>query len=360
MRIVFLLVGTEGRPKILNGDTIRTGNAPSSGTDQSVIMVSEYLASNGHDVTIVLHKTDKKTCNGVNYTDFSYDTLVGLNVDILVSALWFDKYNEIPFNVTKGLIYWYHMAWVYSIDEMIEFSNKHNLKMGFVNVSRWAEDQNDWSIKLGKEKIEKTITKVIPNPIMIDLFEQLISKGIKRKQKTTIFHAQYGRGGDIADRVVKELGWQEMYKFDYLNNQNGVDKETLFAKLLETEYFIFPLYHPNGCVYKDTFSCAVAEAIAAGVIVLTYPLGAIPEYFSDGCVFVIFPHGTDMEKMMTERVTCDAEYMDISENFVNKINELEENQELKKTILEKAKDSIKNRFNISIIGKMWVELINEF
>ncbi len=361
MKIVFLLIGTDGRPKILNGDTIRYGQAPASGTDQSVIMVSEYLSSKGHDVTIVLGKTDKETCRGVKYTDFTYDGLVGTEVDILVSMLWFDKYNEIPFKVTKGLIYWYHMAWVYSIDEMIDYSNQNNLKMGFVNVSKWAEKQNEWSLNLGKTKIEKTTERIIPNPIMVELIDEILNEEkITKIDRSSIFHAQYGRGGDVANRAIIELGWDEMYKFDYVNPINGTDKKLLFRKLLETDYFIFPLYHPNGCVYKDTFSCSVAEAIAAGVIVVTYPLGAIPEYFSDGTVFLNFPHGTEMEKMMTERVTCNAQYMDYTGIIKDKILEIENTPGLKDEIRNKSKNSIKDRFSISIVGEMWVDLLNEF
>jgi hypothetical protein len=361
MKIVFLLIGTDGRPKILNGDTIRYGNAPASGTDQSVIMLSEYLVSKGHDVTIVLGKTDKESCRGVKYTDFSYEGLIGADVDILISMLWFDKYNEIPFNVKKGLIYWYHMAWVYSIDEMINFSNENNLMMGFVNVSKWAQNQNEWSINLGKSKIEKTIDVVIPNPIMVEMIDEILNEEeIEKKERTSIFHAQYGRGGDIAYRTIKELDWEEMYTFDYVNPTNGTDKKILFRKLLETDYFIFPLYHPNGCVYKDTFSCSVAEAIAAGVIVITYPLGAIPEYFSDGTMFLNFPHGTDIEKMTTERVTCNADYMNYTGNIKDKILEIESTPGLKNEIRNRAKDTIKNRFSISIVGQMWDNLLNQF
>lgn len=362
MKIVFLLVGTEGRPKILNGDTIRYGQAPASGTDQSVIMVSEYLSSKGHDVTIVLDKTNKEICRGVKYTDFSYEGLIDTEVDILVSALWFDKYNLIPFKVTKGLIYWYHMAWVYCINEMIDFCNEHNLKMGFVNISKWAQNQNEWNITLGKQKIEKTIDTIIPNPIMTELIDEILTENnsIQRKDRSTIFHAQFGRGGDVANRAVNELGWDEMYRFDYINPANGTDKKILFKKLLETDYFIFPLYHPNGCVYKDTFSCSVAEAIACGVIVVTYALGAIPEYFNNGSVFLNFPHGTDMEKMMTERVTCDAHYMDYTGNIKDKIIEIENTPGLKEQIRNNAKNTIKDRFSITNVGHMWEDLINQF
>jgi hypothetical protein len=360
MKIVFCLVGTEGRPKILNGDTIRNGGAACSGTDQSMILISEHLASQGHDITLVLDKTDKITCRGVKYTDFSYDGLIDTEVDILVTALWFDKYDTIPFKVNKGLIYWYHMAWVYCINEMIEFCNKHDIKMGFLNISKWAENQNKWSVDLGIEKIKNTITKIIPNPIMTDLLEEIAQKDIQRKPESSIFHAQYGRGGDVANRAINELEWDPMYRFDYVDHANGTDKETLFSKLLESDYFVFPLYHPNGCVYKDTFSCSVAEAIAAGVIVVTYPLGAIPEYFSDGCEFLIFPYGTDMEKMMEEKVTCDAQYMDYTENVKDKLLEIENTPNLKEEIRNKSKNLIKANFSVLVVGKMWENFINEF
>lgn len=361
MKIVFLLVGTEGRPKVLNGDSIRYGQAPSSGTDQSVIMVSEYLVSKGHEVTIVLEKTDKQPCRGVNYTDFSYEGIKDSEIDVLVSALWFDKYKDFPFKINKGLIYWYHMAWVYGINEMIEFCNDRSIKMAFLNISKWAQNQNEWNISLGKSKIENTINVIIPNPIMTDLIDEINNESVVlKKEKTSIFHAQYGRGGSIADRVVNELGWDKISLFDYVNPANGTDKKTVFTKLLEADYFIFPLYHPNGCVYKDTFSCSVAEAVAAGVIVITYPLGAIPEYFSDGCVFLDFPEGTNMEKMLTETVTCNAEYMDRTDNIISKVLEIENTPGLKESIRNKAKNSIKNRFSISIVGQMWEDLLNSF
>lgn len=361
MKIVFLLVGTEGRPVVLNGETIRYGKAPSSGTDQSVILVSEYLVSKGHDVTIVLHKTDKQSCRGVKYTDFSYEGLVGSDVDVLVSALWFDKYKDIPFKVTKGLVYWYHMAWVYCINEMIEFCNDHKLKMGFVNVSKWAQSQNEWSIKLGQSSIENTVDTIIPNPIMVDLIDEIESEeAVQKRERSSIFHAQYGRGGDVAHRTLKDLGWEDMHLFDYVNPANGTDKKIVFRKLLESDYFIYPLYHPNGCVYKDTFSCSVAEAIASGVIVVTYPLGAIPEYFSDGCVFIDFPEETNMDKMLSETVTCDAQYMDSIDTVKRKILEIENTPGLKETIRSRSKNTIKSRFSIDVVGMLWETLLKDF
>ena len=105
MKIIFLLPGTEGRPLPLNGESIRYGTAASSGTDQSVILVGEYLANQGHNVTIVLDKTDFKTVNLVNYTDFTYKGIGNeidiLNVNLLAPMLLTNKYIK---ENSKGLI----------------------------------------------------------------------------------------------------------------------------------------------------------------------------------------------------------------------------------------------------------------
>lgn len=359
MRVVFILPGTEGRPKILNGYTIRYGGAQASGTDQSVIVVAEFLAEQGHDVTVVLEKTDKQTVNKVKYTDFSYDGLTGCDVDVLITMLWFCEYDKIPFNVKKGLIYWYHMAWVYANEEIINYCLKHNLMLGLVNISNWAKEQNDWNIKIFQNRLNVYST-IIPNPVMVDLLEEIVKEEkIQKIDRSTIFHAQFSRGGTISDEVVDKLGWEKTYKVDYVDTLNGVDKKTLFKKLLSTDYFIFPLYHPNGCVYKDTFSCCVAEAVAAGVIVVTYPLGAIPEYFSNGCVFAEYPYGSDLEKLRTEKVTCDAQYLNNSEVFINEIIKLEENTALKDEIRRKSKNLCSSNFDIKILGAKWINLLDK-
>ena len=95
--------------------------------DQVIKEIKNNFEDNFGATQAILDRTDKQTCRNVKYTDFSYETLIDTEVDILVSALWFDKYKEIPFKVTKGLVYWYHMAWVYSINEMVEFCNERNI-----------------------------------------------------------------------------------------------------------------------------------------------------------------------------------------------------------------------------------------
>ena len=352
MRIVFLVPGCEGRPLPINGYSIRYGNAPSSGTEQSVILVSEYLVSRGHEVTIVIDKTDFKETNGVRYTDLTYKGIPS-EVDILISMLWFEKYNEIPFRVKKTVGYWFHMAWGYSINEIAEFAKDQGTDVKLVYPSSFARYHANFIEDIIKSKNIECSDWIIPNPLDEKLIKEVKSRGIKKNPKKAIFLAQFSRGGALAEQAIKELGDEYSFEsFDYLDTQNGVDKKTILEKLAEAEYFIFPLYHPNGCVYKDTFSCSVAEAIAMETKVITYPLGAFTEYFNAGCYYVKFPDGADPNEMYREKVSCDAFYMDVFDPFVSAVKHIEKDPSLFQRF-DITSNHISSKFFDREIGKKW-------
>jgi glycosyltransferase involved in cell wall biosynthesis len=214
---------------------------------------------------------------------------------------------------------------------------------------------------------------LIPNPIMDEMINEVVSLTPTRKPHKFVFHAAWARGGNVAIEAVRKLDYPdtEFHAFDYLmathnhqdsffNLHNGVDKKTLFTNIAESEYFIYPLYTPYQDVHKDTFSCVVAEAIALGAIVVTYPLGALPENFGEFCQWLDFPEGVDVEKMQNEPLTKDLEgKFTITDNIVEKIKYLEENPQIKEDLRSKGKDSIMSRFNVNTVGQMWIDLINK-
>ena len=271
MRIAFILIGNSRRSNYLNGDTLRCGGGGGSGTDTSTILVAEYLASKGHDVVITVDKLEPQLekkyaeenkffpkgdlVRGVRYTDIEFNNIENKEFDILVSSLWFHDYEKLPIKVTKGLIYWCHMQWLYGIDEILNFSQKNNLNLGFVNISNWEKEMNRGVIEMAISRYPKTKTKLIPNPIMDDMLEEVLSENITKKPHKFIFHAAWARGGNVAVQAVRELNFNdsEFHSFDYLmcthahddsffKMHNGVDKKTLFRHLAESEYFIYPLY----------------------------------------------------------------------------------------------------------------------
>lgn len=390
MRIAFIVIGNSRRSNYLNGHTLRYGKGGGSGTDSSTIIIAEHLAKQGHEVVFVQDKlepqleqqyasqgvifTPGQEVNGVKYTYKDFGGIDNKDFDILVSSLWFHEYNELPIKVTKGLIYWSHMQWIYGIGEIIEYCVKNGLKLSFVNISEWERKMNQGVIDFAKNRIPSLIQTTIPNPIMDDIIEEVLSENIERKKHKFVFHAVWARGGDVAVNAVRQLPYEdkEFHAFDYLmathphpdsffRKHNGVDKKTLFRHIAESDYFIYPLYTPYKDVHKDTFSCVVAEAIALGCIVLTYPLGAVPDNFNDYCVWLDFPPDTNPQQMQIEQLSKDDNgRFQYTQNIIDKINYLENNPDVKEKLRQGGKEYILNRFNSNTIGKMWDELLKNF
>ncbi len=389
MRIAVLVIGNSRRSNYLNGQTYRYGNAGASGTDGSSILISEYLAKQGHEVVFVTDKLEPqlesqyknngieyipgKEYYGVKYTNIDFDGIENKEFDILISMLWFQHYNTLPIKVTKSLIYWSHMQWIYGISELTNYAKENNLSLGFVHISDWEKSMTENIVNHTKIAYDRTWSVTIPNPILDEMVNEVMESNPVRKPHKFIFHAAWARGGNVAVDAVRQLDFvdKEFHSFDYLmathshkdsffNLHNGVDKKTLFTNLAESEYFIYPLYTPYQDVHKDTFSCVVAEAISLGVIVVTYPLGALPENFEGYCVWLDFPEGVDVQKIQSEALTKDLDgKFTITHNIIEKIKFLEENPQIKESIRAKGKDYILEKFNVNKIGEMWVNFINE-
>lgn len=387
MKILFTVLGNSRRSNYLDGDTLRYGNGGGSGTDTSSILVAEYLASQGHDVVIALDKLEPalevayaekgilfnqgKKVRGVIYTDFDFTNVPFTEYDILISSLWFQEYNKLP-KITKAVIYWCHMQWIYGIGELVEYTKSNNLKLGFIHISEWEKSMNKGLIDHIIIENPEIKTTLIPNPIMDDIVNEVLNLNLPRKPHKFIFHALWTRGGDVAVDAVRKLKLdnKEFHAFDYLmvihghpdeffHNHQGVDKKRLFKELAESEYFIYPLYTPYQDIHKDTFSCVVAEAIALGCIVLTYPLGALPDNYKDYCVWLDPPPGANIEKMQLELLSKDKEgIFKYTDNIIEKINYLEDNPAIKEYYRNAGRQYILDSFNINKVGGMWVNFIN--
>jgi glycosyltransferase involved in cell wall biosynthesis len=381
MRILFYVIGNSRRSNYLTGDNIRYGGASASGTDTSAILVAEYLASVGHEVVFACENTNiGEISRGVVYTDLSLGGIDKKEFDILVSMLWVGDYNSIPATITKGVIYWSHMQWIYGIGELISYCTDNNLKLGVVHISEWEKLHNNSTVEHALTQIDIK-TAIIPNPVADDVVAEVNNMQIQRNPHKFIFHATWARGGRVVYDVVDTLDFEnkELHAFDYLMNidinwgrespieegkflkkHGGVDKSILFKHLAESEYFVYPLYTPYQDVHKDTFSCVVAEAIAMGCIVITYPLGAVPEYFGEHCIWLDFPEGFTAEEMQRDSLSKDYDGVFTHiDGIINKINYLENNSHIKDKIRATGTEYIISNFGVNKVGNMWIKLLNE-
>ena len=387
MRIAFFVIGNSRRSNYLNGDTIRSGGAGASGTDSSNILVAEFLASKGHEVVVctenlepliekdLTEKGIEKTCGekvrGVIYTDTKFTNIDNKNFDFLITQLWFENYESLDISVNKGIIYWCHMQWIYGIDSIRNFAEKNNVPVGFVHISEWEKSTNQSIVNVLKNQYGSgsVFDIIIPNPIMLDVIDEVREENIVKKNNKFIFHASWARGGNVAFDYLKKSDIEdwELHAFDYLMTianydddrfvlHNGVDKITLFRHLAESEYFLYPLYTPYQDVHKDTFSCVVAEAIALGCTPITYPLGALPENFEGFCQWIDLPDGIDLNQIQSESLTKDETGLFKNNDFIldilNNLDTLDSTTG--------GYDFIKQNFSIDVVGNSWDRFLKSF
>ncbi len=387
MRIIFVVIGNSRRSNYLNGNSIRNGGAGASGTDTSNILIAEYLAKVGHEVVFCSDRLEPaleqqyrekgvtppegQEIRGVKYTDIELTGVENRVFDILINNLWFSDYSKLPITVTKALIYWSHMQWVYGVREIVDYVKIHNLKLGVVNISLWEKEMNFRNIEHFIKNADTTVA-IIPNPVTDDILKEVKDLNIQKKPGKFVFHAAWARGGNIAIDAVRklEIPHKEFHAFDYLmathahldpffKIHNGVDKLTLFKHLAEAEYFLYPLYTPYQDVHKDTFSCVVAEAIALGTVPITYPLGALPENFSGYCGWVDAPAGVNLRSMNQESLSKDLQgIFNTSDLVINKYKEVEATGDLKRYVQNNGYSYIIDNFKVEKVGNQWVEFIN--
>lgn len=391
MRIAFTLIGNSRRSGYLDGESLRYGGVGGSGTDTSTILVAEYLASQGHDVVVTqdplepplaaalaergIHFNSGRVVNGVQYCDILFTGVENKDFDVLVNSLWFQDYETLPITVSRAVIYWCHMQWIYGIGELMSYAKSRNLALGFVHISEWEKNMNAGTVD--SVAMSYPVSRaLIPNPEPDDVIRKVLAEGIGKKPHKFVFHAAWPRGGDIALEVVRRLPYadKEFHAFDYLmiihqhpddffHMHNGVDKITLYRHLAEAEYFVYPLYTPYEDVHKDTFSCVVADAIALGCTPITYPLGALPENFEGYCHWTQFPAGKSQTEMQAESLSKDLDGVFKGEeaitNLVNAVTHLEQNPALKNKIKQDGAQFILDRLNVTAVGQQWAAFIEE-
>jgi glycosyltransferase involved in cell wall biosynthesis len=375
MKIAILIDYNEHRTNLWNGEIIRRGGVGVSGTEQSFVLIGEAFALNGHIVSLIspscLPNTEYKNVKYENLDTFKsseeYDILI-----LQSDNRYFLNYSWIKL---KKCIFWYESQRFIPVEMLQTFSRLYQ------NCDILCNTMTDYGLECVKTLSPYAMTYFTdtfkgPNPFMEDVYN---NTSFIKEPLSFIFHGGFDRGGHIAYKAFKTLPYEDkkMYVCGYdtlrLKNEceqieflNSLDKTSLYNFLEKSEYFIYPLVAPShvkadykgnppNIVHKDTFGCVIAEALAHEVIVLTYPIGAVPEIYKDYLVYLPFPKGAHIESLKSVETTFDSTLNndDVIENIVNTIKFLESKPELKTIIKKRGRDFIFNTFNSNIIINIW-------
>jgi hypothetical protein len=155
------------------------------------------------------------------------------------------------------------------------------------------------------EKVKTLEHFLIPNHIITD---QIVCPMNTTREKALCFFACFERGGQVAQKVLDRLvqidaseSWNpRVVVSQYGHADQQLDKKRLMTILNNTRYFVYPLVlPPNGgfSVHRDTYACCVAEALAMGVEVFSYPIAALAEHYADMIHWIPFPDGITAESI---------------------------------------------------------------
>ena len=105
MKIVGIIEYNMKRNESWNGEAIRTKNCGASGTDQSFVLVAEYLASCGHEVFLSYNYIiDNSEYNGVRYISEQELRDISETIDIIIVASWNHEFINFSWKSLKILV----------------------------------------------------------------------------------------------------------------------------------------------------------------------------------------------------------------------------------------------------------------
>jgi len=370
MKIAITLTGATFRKKLWNGFDMRYRDIGVSGTELAQVVMAEKLAAAGHEVVMWSDMYFPSYVNGVKYSIKEDDII---DAEVLITVDWVQRFMHFPRLHT--LIIHFHCARCEQNIQNLIHVNQHAKTIVGVHISPWG------AYHVRKDHLfTQLIPKetIIPNPLMMDVIKEVDDLSIQKHPRSFMYAAAWERGGHLALKIydrMKETTWKDQSTvftiMDYYTASQipkdrddidiiiSGDKESVMKKWAAASYFIYPLVLPNGHVHKDTFACCVAEAIAMGVIVITWPIATLPDTYKDLAVFIDLPED-HQSNLLTREVTFDQSLISDKavQAFVDKINEIESNPELKKHLLVRGKQKVRELYSDDVIGRYWCELID--
>lgn len=263
-----------------------------SGTDAAMLEIAASLARLGHGVRVMAGgPASPKVTDGITYVCPEADDDDMSDVDVLVISFIHshspDELTNVFRRLTKPNVYvllWLQcIFYQHTIDFVEHLTQEVGGQLTLVAVSDFVKEHIE---RRGQR--EGPRCHVIMNGINPTIFTTRADDKEMREPLSFVFCASYERGGRIAELVHNSLaqdrGWHvgEMRVFSYCDSRvASLSKHELAAMLRKSDYMVYPLVLDSGAVHHDTFACVVLEAMASGVLVVTWDVACFRVVYRD-------------------------------------------------------------------------------
>lgn len=201
-----------------------------------------------------------------------------------------------------------------------------------------------------KDPYGRVSTHIIPNGLN-GAFATLSDPSLTRLGNV-MFSALFERGGLLAAHVFQCLPYQ--HKAFHVAGSHVPDdveglpdtvvhgslsKSALIEVMNTCDYFLYPLVHasPPHLVHIDTYACCVLEAMACGVVVISWDVGALRHVYGDRIHLLTPPKHEKFDMRAAE--TCNP-YMyteEAAQMFVEAVQYLDARPVLKEKMREEGR-----------------------
>ena len=340
-------------------------NGGFSGTEGPMIESAYHMANRGHDVLFAGCSDEPDECSGNLKYSFELKEEMLKDADVFI-PFFIILQNPPPWEETTELhggkysYVWNYMSkmkkgakviiWVQVhlradlLMMLRDFCNNHGLELILIHVSNYIKKFQDFKFSQIEDKSGLDIKNVvIKNSINKKIFNNPVKFSPDEKFGNYPFLAHYTRGYEIFTDVCEEMGGNIM-QYNYCT-ENSIGKAGVKEIYDKSDYFIYPLIHTDGVVHHDTYGCVVHEAMACGVIVITWDVACMSNVYGENIV-LMQPPGFDgyspsaqsgynkfMLEQCKDRIMCNIKY-------------LNENKNVKESIRRKAREwALKNTYD---------------
>lgn len=273
-------------------DNVREGGG-FSGTDTSMLEVADGLVSRGHGVRVLSggpasRRSGSAGCTYLSpertFLDTQHADLVQVDVLVVVfmmpeapaHAEMMDLLRRLS-NPNLRVLCWCHLIYQETHIALLRNACIHRgLRMTLVCVSDFVR---------GHLAHQSSELVTIPNGIHPDIFR---ATDTVREPHSFVFCASFERGGRIAQAVYallqdrgQKMGTMHLCSYCDADKVPSLSKRALAQRMVTCDYMVYPLVLDNGTVHHDTYASVVLEAMACGVLVVSWDVACLRGVYGD-------------------------------------------------------------------------------
>jgi FkbM family methyltransferase len=358
-----------------NGNTARNIKGV-SGSHTAPMYLAEALAKEGNIVEFVSLNNCliEENFLGVQYTNF--DNFKVKSCDYIIATNRFSSLNilEKITSFSKIIIITHGELW-YNQDEINRFLNIDKSKILIGYISEFAK-----TFLLNLHPFLKDYNNVlIYNSLDLNDIQKF---DIGEKDKSICFFACVDRGFKMVTEILKKLDnytlftntYADEHRYLMIQNENNnkcnivltgnTSKYNVFNYISKSRYFVYPLINlDNNWIHYDTFAYVVLEALLHGTIVITPRIGVFEELYGDAICYI------DTDDIIDKKDLIQVDRSNflkpqpnfgypILDRYVDKINLLDENEDLRKEYIKKGL-LLGEKFSNKKIGNELLKYLNQ-